>query len=252
MGIALLKMSAYDAALSKYQVPYAHHGYGYPPPVAPPAPIVPAAPKAFLSGKVAEDLRAEETYLENRRKLQEDLRKAETNEGAAVDNRVNDERVFEVRSAEAHEQSRRAANAEAIAARATEELRIREAEAKAANAAAAETKALADRATEANRMATEARNTEVSAAEEKSRLAREAESILSKSVADHESAASVLSNCQNVSANTPLPGAYCSGPYQRQYGYMGPGGAPAAGPGPAYAAGPGPAYGGGGYRGYGY
>merc|ERR1712127_223048 len=190
MGIALLKMSAsHFAAVSKYQVPYAHHGYGYPAPAAPLAPMAPVAPKAFLSGKVAEDLRAEETYLENRRKLQEDLRKAETNEGAAVDKRVNDERVFEVRSAEAHEQSRRAANAEAIAARATEELRIREAEAKA--------------------MATEARNTEVSAAEEKSRLAREAESILSKSVADHESAASVLSSCQSVSANTPLPGAYC-------------------------------------------
>merc|ERR1712195_454582 len=115
MGIALLKMSAsHFAAVSKYQVPYAHHGYGYPAPAAPLAPMAPVAPKAFLSGKVAEDLRAEETYLETRRKLQEDLRKAETNEGAAVDKRVNDERVFEVRSAEAHEQSRRAANAEAI------------------------------------------------------------------------------------------------------------------------------------------
>jgi len=235
-------MSASNLNVSRYTVPYSHHGYGYPGPAGPPAPMAPVPQKAFLSGKVAEDLRAEETYLENRRKLQEDLRKAETNESAAVDKRVNDERVFEVRSAEAHEQSRRAQNAEAIAARATEELRIREAEAKAANAAAAETKALADRATEANRMATEARNTEVSAAEEKSRLAREAESILSKSVADHESAAAVLSNCQNVSANTPLPGAYCSGPYQRQYGYMGPQGAAPPPAAPAY-----------GYRGgYGY
>jgi hypothetical protein len=98
-----VEMSASHAALSKYQVPYAYHGYGYPAQAAPPAPMAPVAPKAFLSGKVAEDLRAEETYLENRRKLQEDLRKAETNEGAAVDKRVNDERVFEVRSAEAHE-----------------------------------------------------------------------------------------------------------------------------------------------------
>ena len=48
---------------------------------APPAPMAPVAPKAFLSGKVAEDLRAEETYLENRRKLQEDLRKAEIGRG---------------------------------------------------------------------------------------------------------------------------------------------------------------------------
>ena len=56
----------------------------------------------------------------------------------------------------------RAATAEAIAARATEELRLREAEAKAANAAAAEAKALCERAAEADRRATEARNNEVS------------------------------------------------------------------------------------------
>ena len=40
------------------------------------------------------------------RKLTEDLRKAETNEAAAVDKRYNDERICEIRTAEAHEQSR--------------------------------------------------------------------------------------------------------------------------------------------------
>jgi hypothetical protein len=190
---------------------------------------------------VAEDLRAEETYLESRRKLTEDLRKAETNEAAAVDKRYNDERICEIRTAEAHEQSRRAATAEAIAARATEELRLREAEAKAANAAAAEAKALCERAAEADRRATEARNNEVQAANDKARAARESEAVLSKSVADNEAAAAALANCEGAAANTPLPGSYCSGPYQRQYAYGGPGAAPAA----AHAA-----YGG--YRGYGY
>merc|ERR1719345_274727 len=164
---------------------------------------------------------AEETYLESRRKLTEDLRKCESNEAAAVDKRFNDERVAEIRTAEAHEQSRRAATAEAIAARATEELRLREAEAKAANAAAAEAKALCERAAEAG-------NNEVQAANTKAQAARESESVLAKSVADNEAAAAQLANCEGAAANTPLPGSYCSGPYQRQYAYGGPGAAPAA------------------------
>merc|ERR1712166_1234447 len=217
------------------------YGYGAPAPLAPvhapmaaagPAPVSYGGPDhhVYHSGRVAEDLRAEETYLEYRRKLTEDLRKAETNEAAAVDKRYNDERICEIRTAEAHEQSRRAATAEAIAARATEELRLREAEAKAPNAAAAEAKALCERAAEADRRATEARNT-------KAQAARESESVLAKSVADNEAAAAQLANCEGAAANTPLPGSYCSGPYQRQYAYGGPGAAPAA----QY-----------GYRGYGY
>merc|ERR1711865_853530 len=195
------------------------YGYGAPAPLAPvhapmaaagPAPVSYGGPghHVYHSGRVAEDLRAEETYLESRRKL-----------------------------TEAHEQSRRAATAEAIAARATEELRLREAEARAANAAAAEAKALCERAAEADRRATEARNNEVQAANTKAQAARESESVLAKSVADNEAAAAQLANCEGAAANTPLPGSYCSGPYQRQYAYGGPGAAPAA----QY-----------GYRGYGY
>eukprot|EP00658_Telonema_sp_P-2_P020567 TRINITY_DN1813_c0_g1_i1.p2 TRINITY_DN1813_c0_g1~~TRINITY_DN1813_c0_g1_i1.p2 ORF type:complete len:236 (+),score=74.83 TRINITY_DN1813_c0_g1_i1:246-953(+) len=202
----------------RYSTPYA--GYGYAPYAAPP--LAPPAPHVYHSNRVAEDLRAEETYVETRRKLTEDLRKAEANEAAAVEKRFNDERVAEVRLAEAHEQARRAATAEAIAARATEELRLREAEAKASNAAAAEAKALCERAAEADRRATEARNAEVQAANEKARAAREAESVLAKSVADNEAAAHALANVENVAANTPLPGSYCSGPYQRSYAYSGP------------------------------
>merc|ERR1711957_471276 len=136
------------------------YGYGAPAPLAPvhapmaaagPAPVSYGGPghHVYHSGRVAEDLRAEETYLESRRKLTEDLRKAETNEAAAVDKRYNDERICEIRTAEAHEQSRRAATAEAIAARATE-----------------------------------ARNNEVQAANTKAQAARESESVLAKSVAD--------------------------------------------------------------------
>lgn len=223
---AELERSLADRAY-RYTTPYSGYGYGYSAPYAAPPPHV------YHSGRVAEDLRAEEQYLENRRKLTEDLRKAESQEAAAVDKRYNDERVAEIRLAEAHEQSRRAATAEAIAARATEELRLREAEAKAANAAAAEAKALCERAAEADRRATEARNAEVQAANEKARAAREAESVLAKSVADNEQAAHSLANVENAAANTPLPGSYCSGPYQRSYAYSGPAAAYAAGY-PAY------------------
>merc|ERR1719253_1962650 len=222
----------------RYNMPYGY-GYGHPSAAAVvpygAGPVAPVAPHVYHSGRVAEDLRAEETYLESRRKLTEELRKAETNEAAAVDKRYNDERIAEMRIAEATEQSRRAATAEAIAARATEELRLREAEAK--NAAAAEAKALCERAAEADRRATEARNNEVQAANTKAQAARESESVLAKSVADNEAQAARLANCEGAAANTPLPGSYCSGPYQRQYAYGGPGAAPAA----AY-----------GYRGYGY
>eukprot|EP00656_Telonema_subtile_P052344 TRINITY_DN727_c0_g1_i3.p1 TRINITY_DN727_c0_g1~~TRINITY_DN727_c0_g1_i3.p1 ORF type:complete len:262 (+),score=85.88 TRINITY_DN727_c0_g1_i3:129-914(+) len=232
---AELERSLADRAY-RYSTPYASagYGYGYAAPYAAAPYVAPAAPPAHVyhSNRVAEDLRAEEQYLEARRKLTEDLRKSEANEASAVDKRFNDERIAEVRLAEAHEQSRRAATAEAIAARATEELRLREAEAKAANAAAAEAKALCERAAEADRRATEARNAEVQAANEKARAAREAESVLAKSVADNESAAHALANVENVAVNTPLPGSYCSGPYQRTYAYSG----PAAGPVAAYSA----------------
>lgn len=243
---AELERSLADRAY-RYSTPYAHgYGYGYGAAPMVPAYVAPAAPPAHVyhSNRVAEDLRAEEQYLEARRKLTEDLRKCESNEAAAVDKRFNDERVAEVRLAEAHEQSRRAATAEAIAARATEELRLREAEAKAANAAAAEAKALCERAAEADRRATEARNAEVQAANEKCRAAREAESILAKSVADNEAASHALANVENVAVNTPLPGSYCSGPYQRTYAYSGPAAAHTAGYAPS-------GYAGSGYR-YGY
>ena len=211
-------MSYSAAAIPQHHVPWTHISrYGYPD-TAPPASIVPSY-TINLSSKVAEDLRAEETYLENRRKLQEDLRKAETNEAAAVEKRVSDEQAFEKSIVEALETARLATIAQAIAARATEELRFLEAEAKAANAAAAETKALQDRAAETDSMATEVRSNEIEAAKEKSKLAREAEAILTKSVAEHEAAANILSNCQQVVCDTPLPGAYSSGPYERHYGY---------------------------------
>merc|ERR1711957_524132 len=166
------------------------YGYGAPAPLAPVhAPMAAAGPAPVSYGGPGH-------HVYHSGRVAEDLRKAETNEAAAVDKRYNDERICEIRTAEAHEQSRRAATAEAIAARATEELRLREAEAKAANAAAAEAKALCERAAEADRRATEARNNEVQAANTKAQAARESESVLAKSVADNEAAAAQLANCE--------------------------------------------------------
>merc|ERR1712205_221185 len=81
-------------------------------------------------------------------------------EAQAAEKLFNDQRTAEVRTAEAAEQSRRAATSERIHARAMEEYRLREAEAKAAAAAAADAKALFERAAEAARRAEEARNAE--------------------------------------------------------------------------------------------
>merc|ERR1711865_316134 len=103
------------------------YGYGAPAPLAPvhapmaaagPAPVSYGGPghHVYHSGRVAEDLRAEETYLESRRKLTEDLRKAETNEAAAVDKRYNDERICEIRTAEADRRATEARNNEVQAA----------------------------------------------------------------------------------------------------------------------------------------
>merc|ERR1712178_464724 len=133
---------------------YRYGGYGYPYARA-------AVPPGFHGSlRLSDELKQEEDFLGARRQLYGDLR-----------------------TAEAAEQSRRAATAEQIHARAMEEYRLRDAEAKAAAAAAADAKALFERAAEAARRAEEARNAEVAAAEKKATEAREAEATLSQSAA---------------------------------------------------------------------
>merc|ERR1711998_472368 len=107
----------------------------------------------------------------------------------------------DLRTAEAAEQSRRAATAEQIHARAMEEYRLRDAEAKAAAAAAADAKSLFERAAEAARRAEEARNAEVAAAEKKATEAREAEATLSQSAAAEQNTASTLSRLESDAAH---------------------------------------------------
>merc|ERR1712159_610086 len=106
---------------------YRYGGYGYP---AYAAPVPTPAPGSFHGSlRLSDELKQEEDFLGARRQLYGDLR-----------------------TAEAAEQSRRAATAEQIHARAMEEYRLRDAEAKAAAAA----KALYERAAEAARRAEEA------------------------------------------------------------------------------------------------
>merc|ERR1719174_796493 len=104
---------------------YRYGGYGYP--------YGAGAYGAGFAGsmRLSDELKQEEDFLGARRQLYGDLR-----------------------TAEAAEQSRRAATAEQIHARAMEEYRLRDAEAKAA-AAAADAKALFERAAEAARRAEE-------------------------------------------------------------------------------------------------
>merc|ERR1719502_568291 len=153
---------------------YRYGGYGYP--YGAPAPY---AARAGFAGSVrlSDELKAEEDFLGARRQLYGDLR-----------------------TAEAAEQSRRAATAEQIHARAMEEYRLRDAEAKAAAAAAADAKALFERAAEAARRAEEARNAEVAAAEKKAAEAREAEASLSQSAATEQNTAATLSRLESDAA----------------------------------------------------
>merc|ERR1711943_81158 len=152
---------------------YRYGGYGYPYGGRP----LPG-PGFYGSTRLSDELKAEEDFLGARRQLYGDLRTAET-----------------------AEQSRRAATAEQIHARAMEEYRLRDAEAKAAAAAAADAKALFERAAEAARRAEEARNAEVAAAEKKATEAREAEATLSQSAATEQNTASTLSRLESDAAH---------------------------------------------------
>merc|ERR1711939_807422 len=170
----------------------AYYGYGAPHPID------------FGSARLSTDLAQEENVLVARRELYAQLRQSEANEEAAATKLVQDARTAEMRTAEATEQSHRAARAEQIHAAALEEFRRRDAELKAATAAAQETKALFDRASEAARRAEEARNTEVAAAETKAKDAREAEAALGQATAVEAKTADTLSRLQADGRNAAI------------------------------------------------
>merc|ERR1712227_412146 len=161
------------------------------------------------SVRLSDELKAEEEFLGARRQLYGDLRTAEASEAQAAEKLFQDQRNAEVRTSEAAEQSRRAATAEQIHARAMEEYRLREAEAKAAAAAAADAKALFERAAQAAQRAEEARNAEVAAAEKKAAEARTAEQTLSQSAATEQNTAATLSRLEADAAHRfgPVYGA---------------------------------------------
>merc|ERR1711907_10001 len=159
-------------------------------PISAAANLSPYAHPYGLGGNIglANDLRAEEAFLDHRRALYSDLRAAEANEVAAAEKRLTDERSTEQKLVEEREQARRAATAEAIEARASEERRLREAEFKAAEARLADAKAALDRAKANEERAIQARAKEVSEAEAKANEARAAEGSLASARADEEKA----------------------------------------------------------------
>merc|ERR1712196_751314 len=114
---------------SSIEMAYRYGGYGYPYSGAL------GYPGFAGSVRLSDELKAEEDFLGARRQLYGDLRTAEAAEAQAAEKLFQDQRNAEVRTSEAAEQSRRAATAEQIHARAMEEYRLRDAEAKAAAAA---------------------------------------------------------------------------------------------------------------------
>merc|ERR1712159_506521 len=147
-------------------------------------------PAGYTSTRVSSEVAEEERFLAARRDLAGQLRASEAAE--AAEKLAADSRTCEVATAEATEQSRRAAMSEQIYARALEEYRARDAECKAAAAAAAEAQQLFQRATEAARRAQETRDAEVAAAQKKAQEARQAEADLQAATNAEAQTAEVL------------------------------------------------------------
>merc|ERR1711865_1302491 len=147
---------------------------------------------------IADDVRAEEAFLEHRRALYGDLRAAESSEVAAAETRLVDERCAEQCLVEEREQARRAATAEAIEARASEERRLREAEFNAAEERAAK-----------------ARASEVEAATCKSSQARESESHLASARVNEDKAFADRRSVEEAAYSRSLAwhGSYHGYPY---------------------------------------
>jgi hypothetical protein len=164
---------------------------------------------------IADDVRAEEAFLEHRRALYGDLRAAESSEVAAAEKRLCDERCAEQCLVEEREQARRAATSEAIEARAAEERRLREAEFKAAEARLADAKAALERAKAAEERAAKARAAEVEAATVKSSQARESEALLASARATEDKAFADRRSVEEAAYSRSLAwhGAYHGYPY---------------------------------------
>merc|ERR1711934_510831 len=168
---------------------------------------------------LAENLRAEEAFVQDRTRTLSELKTAEVNEASAIEKVRSDAHNAEVSLAEATEQSRRAATADSIHARAQEELRVRDAEAKAMAARAADAQALADRAKEALTRAQEALKAEAAAAEQKVAEARTAESDLAKSAAAENQTGATLSKLETAAMHHHAGFGHFGGPGFHRGGY---------------------------------
>lgn len=181
------------------------YGYGHP---------------AYGSSRVQAELAEEERFLAARRDLTSQLHASEQAEATAADKLAKDSRACEIATAEATEQSRRAAMAEQIYARAAEEYRIRDAECKAAAAAAAEAAQLFSRATEAARRAQDTRDAEVAEAQKKAQEARQAEADLQAATQTEAQTAETLARLEANAALGPVyTGGYTNHAIARGYGY---------------------------------
>ena len=154
------------------------YGYGYPG-----ALVGHGAGHHFHHAAHQAQVAAEESFLAQRTTLANDLREKEQKEASAVEKRVGDEQTTATSHQEEHDAARRAAEAEHILARASDERAHREADAKASAEVAAQAAAAFKRADEAFHRAQTARDAEVKNAEEKAQAARTAEAALAQAVA---------------------------------------------------------------------
>jgi len=172
------------------------------------------------SMRLSSELKAEEDFLAARRDLCANLSQAEKSEADAAQNLAICQQNHAVRTAEAQEQARRAAEAERIHAAAMEELRLREAHAQQLAYAAQEAKAMFDRAEAVFKQAEAARAQEVAAAQKAAETARSAEAQFAQSHNVEAGTASTLGHLQQTLSTLPAiaPG-YGHAAYAGSYGY---------------------------------
>jgi len=169
-------------------------------------------------------VKMEETIVTDRAEFLRSLREAEAQEVAAAEKLQTDAHAAEMALGEATEQSRRAATANAINARAQEEMRVRDAEAKAKQVKAEEAQALAERAKAAFERSQAALAAETEAATSKISEANEAQSELVKAAAAEHATASTLSTLETTMVhNTHGAHAYSGMPFNAMAGVGYPG-----------------------------
>jgi len=154
------------------------------------------------SGRVSQEIQADQAALMHRARLCQELAAAESAEAAAAERLAADDRAAAAATQQANDRARRADIAKNNYQAALAELQNREANAKATAAAAAEAKAMYERALANYNQAEAEMKSEVAGAEEAAAICANAQRNLQNSVSTEAQCAQVLNSLEQ---DTALP-----------------------------------------------